>query len=200
MARSRALRRFLRVLELEEEQHRARMASALADLHHLEKLLTAAEDRERAGRRLMNESAQTGKVVDRLAGREESQLARKRAALLKPQIADAEEVARAQRESFSRSVSSGNRRRRSSRSRRLQTQSKPAGAGSGRWTTGFCGGCGRSAICKSGRRARDRRAEWLERERGQGWDCEWLGAFGRAQKQIIGISEENRFGNQGTIR
>jgi len=100
MARSRALRRFLRVLELEEEQHRARMASALADLHHLETLLTAAEDRERAGRQLMNESAQTGKVVDRLAGREESQLARKRAALLKPQIADAEEVARAQRESF----------------------------------------------------------------------------------------------------
>jgi len=100
MARSRALRRFLRVLELEEEQHRARMASALADLHHLEKLLTAAEDRERAGRQLMNESAQTGKVVDRLAGREESQLARKRAALLKPQIADAEEAARAQRKSF----------------------------------------------------------------------------------------------------
>jgi flagellar biosynthesis chaperone FliJ len=100
MAASRALRRLLRVLELEEEQYRTQMEAALNDLKRLEKALTSAGDREREGRRLVTQSATTGELTNRVAGLEESRLGGERAAMLKPRIADAEAVAGSQRKKF----------------------------------------------------------------------------------------------------
>jgi aspartokinase len=93
MAVSRAMRRLLRVLEMQEEQARAQMESALADLRKLERALDAAGERERAGRRLVKTSAAmnetTDPIIDRLAGVEESRTASRQAAALKPKIATA---------------------------------------------------------------------------------------------------------------
>lgn len=100
MAAPRVLRRLLRVLELEEEQYRAQMEAAIADLKQLETALKISESRERKGDRLVAASATTGEVSDRVAGLEESRLARKRAAALKPEIAEAATVAGRRREKF----------------------------------------------------------------------------------------------------
>jgi len=79
---SRALRRLLRIRELEEERSRLVLESALGELSGLEEALTAAAGRDRQGRRLVSFSAQSGELPDRLAGLEESRAAlRQRAAL-----------------------------------------------------------------------------------------------------------------------
>jgi len=72
---SRALRRLLRIRELEEEQSRLALESAMGALSGLEKAVTAAAGRDRQGRRLVSSSAQSGELPDRLAGVEESRLA-----------------------------------------------------------------------------------------------------------------------------
>jgi hypothetical protein len=93
MAVSRAMRRLLRVLEMQEEQARVQMESALADLRRLERALNAAGERERAGRRLVKTSATASaagsEVTDRLAGVEESRMASRQSAALKPRITGA---------------------------------------------------------------------------------------------------------------
>ncbi len=78
MAVSRALRRLLRIRELEEEQSRLALESALGELNRLEASLAAAVERERRGRRLVKASAQTGELPDRLAGLEETRAADRR--------------------------------------------------------------------------------------------------------------------------
>jgi hypothetical protein len=75
---SRALRRLLRVLHLEEEETRRALESALSDLHRLEHALAAAAARNRSGRGLIVQSAVTGELADRLAGLEESLAAARR--------------------------------------------------------------------------------------------------------------------------
>ena len=62
MAVSRAMRRLLRVLEIQEEQYRAALASALADLKRLEGAMAATAERDRGGRRLVAASASTGEL------------------------------------------------------------------------------------------------------------------------------------------
>jgi hypothetical protein len=94
------MRRLLRVLELEEEHYRAQMEAALADLRQLERALTAAGEQERAGRRLVAGSIATGEIADRVSGIEESRLAGKRGAALKPRIAGAEAVAASRQQKF----------------------------------------------------------------------------------------------------
>ena len=89
MAVSQALRRLLRVLEIEEEQS-----------GNLERSLTVTRVRERSGRRLVISSAQSGELRDRLAGLEETRAARRRAEALAPRIADAEVEVTAFREAF----------------------------------------------------------------------------------------------------
>ena len=96
----RNMRRLLHVLEIEEEQRRAEMESALGDLRRLERALEATEEREREGRRLVLASAATGEVVDRLAGLEESRVARRVGAALKPRIAETQAAASARRRDF----------------------------------------------------------------------------------------------------
>ncbi|HUA99500.1 MAG TPA: hypothetical protein VMA34_14310 [Terracidiphilus sp.] len=100
MAVSRPLRRLLRVLDLEEEQRKLALESALASLRQLEHALVAAVQRERGGRGLVTASAATGKLADRLAGLEEARAALRRAAALTPRIADAEEDAADRREEY----------------------------------------------------------------------------------------------------
>lgn len=90
MAVSRALRRVLRVRDLEEEQCRLALESALSELSRLEHALIATSDRDRRGRRLIEASAHSGELPDRLAGLEESHAAVRRANALIPRIAEAE--------------------------------------------------------------------------------------------------------------
>jgi hypothetical protein len=90
MAVSRALRRLLRIRDLEEEQCRLALESALSELRHLENELQAAVERARRGRRLVGASAQSGELTDRLAGLEETRAAKRHTLALVPRITDAE--------------------------------------------------------------------------------------------------------------
>ncbi len=89
MAVSRAMRRLLRIRDLEEEQARLALESGLAELRRLEHALAATADRDRSGRRLVAESVRTAELTDRLAGLEETRAAHRLAGLLEPRIADA---------------------------------------------------------------------------------------------------------------
>jgi aspartokinase len=100
MAVSRAMRRLLRVLEMQEEQAKVQMESALADLRRLERALNAAGERERAGRQLVKTSAMASESTDRLAGVEESRMASRQAAALKPRIAGAGTAVNERRREF----------------------------------------------------------------------------------------------------
>jgi hypothetical protein len=100
MAVSRALRRLLRIRDLEEEQGRLALESALGELRHLENALAAAVERDRRGRRLVEASARTGELPDRLAGLEETRAAGRRSAALGEWIADAELDVAALRQEF----------------------------------------------------------------------------------------------------
>jgi chromosome segregation ATPase len=90
MAVSRALRRLLRVLSLEEEQCRLELEAALGDLRQWEHALSATAERARGGRRLVQASARTGELPDRLAGLEETSAAIRRATALEARIEQAE--------------------------------------------------------------------------------------------------------------
>jgi hypothetical protein len=92
MPASRALRRLLRLLHLEEDETRRALESALVELRRLENSLAEARARDRSGRSLVLESVVTGELVDRIAGLEESLAAARRTAALKPRIADAEQM------------------------------------------------------------------------------------------------------------
>lgn len=100
MAVSRALRRLLRVLNLEEEQAKLALESALGELHRLERAVTVAGDQARAGRLLVSASAQSGELPDRLAGLEESRAAKRRAEALAPRIAAAHTEVESRRQAF----------------------------------------------------------------------------------------------------
>ncbi len=86
MAVSRPLRRLLRIRELEEEQSRLALESALGELHRLDSALVATAERDRRGRRLVSASAQTGELPDRLAGLEETHAAARHAHALSARI------------------------------------------------------------------------------------------------------------------
>jgi flagellar export protein FliJ len=95
-----SLRRLLRIRDLEEEQGKIALESAVADLHRLEGALRAARDRERAGRKRIAESARSGDATDRMAGMVEISAARRHIVALKPRIAAAEWAAAERREEF----------------------------------------------------------------------------------------------------
>jgi hypothetical protein len=105
MAVSRALRRLLRIRDLQEEQSRLALESALGELHSLENALAAAFERGRGGRRLVGASARTGKLTDRLAGLEETRSASRHVEALEPRIdAMGEEVRELRQEFLTRRV------------------------------------------------------------------------------------------------
>jgi flagellar biosynthesis chaperone FliJ len=94
------LRRLLRVLELEEEQCKIALGSAVGALNRLEGMLAGAEDRARGGRQLVAASARSGELTDRLAGLEESRTASRHVQALAPRIAVAKREAADLREVF----------------------------------------------------------------------------------------------------
>jgi flagellar biosynthesis chaperone FliJ len=100
MAVSRTLRRLLRIRSVEEEQSRLALESALSEFNRLEHAMTATGERARRGRRLVEASARSGELTDRLAGLEETRAAGRYAAALAPRIADAELNVSARRQEF----------------------------------------------------------------------------------------------------
>ncbi len=100
MAVSRAMRRLLRIRDLEEEQSRLALESALAEVRSLEAALGAAQERDRRGRRLVAASAQSGELPDRVAGLEETITAQRHSSALTPRIAEAEIEAGTLRQEF----------------------------------------------------------------------------------------------------
>ncbi len=97
---SRALRRLLRIRELEEEQSRLALESALGELGGLENALAQAAWRGREGRRLVASSALSGELPDRHAGLEESRAATKLGAALEEKRNVAEQEAEMLRQNF----------------------------------------------------------------------------------------------------
>lgn len=100
MAASRALRRLLRVRNLQEELSRVALETGLGVLHQLESTKSIAEERERSGHRLIVISAQSGEVEDRLAGLVEMHTAARQADLLAQRIVEAEREVAALRQEF----------------------------------------------------------------------------------------------------
>jgi hypothetical protein len=100
MAVSRAMRRLLRILNLEEEQRQSTLQSALGELKRLERALEAAAVSDRSGRRLVAASAQSGELADRLAGLAEAAAAKRKAAALAPWIKSSEQEVAALRDLY----------------------------------------------------------------------------------------------------
>jgi cell division FtsZ-interacting protein ZapD len=86
MAVTRALRRLLRIRDLQEEQCRLALESSQGELNRLEDALKGTTDRDRRGRRLLEASARNGELPDRLSGLEEMRTAIRIAAVLAPRI------------------------------------------------------------------------------------------------------------------
>jgi hypothetical protein len=91
VAVSRALRRLLRIRDIEEEQCRLEVESAQGDLGKLKDAMGVAVHRSGGGRRLVHDSARSGELPDRLAGLEETRAADRRRVALAPRIVDAEQ-------------------------------------------------------------------------------------------------------------
>lgn len=91
MAVSRALRRLLRIRDLEEEQRRIALESAQGELNRLNHAQVATTGRERWGRRLVGESARSGELPDRLSGLEETRTADRLAQALASRIETVQE-------------------------------------------------------------------------------------------------------------
>src|SRR5580658_9058185 len=98
MAVSRAMRRLLQVLKIQEEECHAAMELARAELKLREQALAYNVERERAGRRLLAASAESGEITDRIAAIEEAHLAKRIAAVLTPRIAEMETAANARQQ------------------------------------------------------------------------------------------------------
>lgn len=97
---SRALRQLLRIRELEEEQSRLALELAVSELRRLEQALDASAQWDRRGRGLIDASARSGALTDRLSGLEESRAAGRLKAALTPRIAEEEQEVAALREKF----------------------------------------------------------------------------------------------------
>jgi hypothetical protein len=92
MGSERLTERIVRIRQIEEDEGRRALDLALQELAELELALRAAQQRERAGRRLVAASAKSGEISDRIAGMEESRSASRRAAALAPRIRAAEDA------------------------------------------------------------------------------------------------------------
>jgi flagellar biosynthesis chaperone FliJ len=90
MAVARVLKRLLHIRDLEEEQSRMALESALGNLHLLQNAQAATIERDRRGRRLVLSSANSGELPDRLAGLEETHISERIAVTLAPRIAGAQ--------------------------------------------------------------------------------------------------------------
>jgi uncharacterized SAM-binding protein YcdF (DUF218 family) len=94
------LRRLLRIRDLEEEQRRIALESAQGELNRLNHAQVATTGRERWGRRLVEESARSGELPDRLSGLEETRTAGRLAQALASRIETVQEDVGKLREEF----------------------------------------------------------------------------------------------------
>ena len=99
MSLSPALRRLLRVREMEEEQRRLALETALSELKALQNALAASRERARVGKALLAGSVAAG-ITDRAAAEVEMEAAARCSAALAPRIAAAELAAVGARESY----------------------------------------------------------------------------------------------------
>jgi len=90
----------LRIRDLEEEQSRIALESAIGDLRQLEHAQAATVERDRRGRRLFDSSVHTGDLPDRLAGLVEQHAADRAQRALSPRILDAEQDVAGLREDY----------------------------------------------------------------------------------------------------
>ena len=97
---SHALRRLVRVRELEEERSRLALARAVAERDRLNHALDLASHRERNGRALIALSVHSGELCDRLAGLEEARIAHRFREVLSERIDAAESEVSERRESY----------------------------------------------------------------------------------------------------
>lgn len=95
-----ALRRLVRLLEVEEEQEQRTLQAALGAVQQLRRIHEQAMEQERRGRRWMAAHAAGAETVDRIAGLEEMRRARRSVAELANRIEAAEEAARFRRASY----------------------------------------------------------------------------------------------------
>jgi hypothetical protein len=100
MAVSHALRRLLQIRGLQEEQSRLALESALGEMNRVQRALEETGERDRRGRRLVETSARTGQLLDRIAGLEEGRTASRQAMALAPQVEALEEKVAVEREAF----------------------------------------------------------------------------------------------------
>ena len=100
MAVSKALERLRRIRDLEEEQRRLALESALGELDGLNRARVDAGARERRGRALVCTAVQSGEVADRRAGHLEAETARRFSRILARHIAATETAAVRLREEF----------------------------------------------------------------------------------------------------
>ena len=97
---TRALRRLLRIRDIEEEQCRHAMEVALTERHRLESALAATAERDRSGRLLITASARSAELPDRLAGLEETRMAKRMAIALRPRLTQIEEIIAVRRQEY----------------------------------------------------------------------------------------------------
>jgi hypothetical protein len=100
MAVSRAMRRLLRIRNLEEEQSRLALEAKVSELRRLEHALSYSVERKRMGRGLVLASARTNQLPDRLAGMEEMRSATSHAEALVPHIERKQEEVAERRQAF----------------------------------------------------------------------------------------------------
>ena len=97
---SNALKRLLHIRDLEQEQHRITLESALGELRQLEEALARAEAREREGRNRFTDSVRTHELTERHSAQVEASIGSHHAHALEPRIARAEVEAALRRQEY----------------------------------------------------------------------------------------------------
>ena len=100
MAASSSLRRLRSIRQIEEEQLRAAMELAVAELRRLETALGETYERVKRARMLTASGVQTGELLDRIAGLEEVRAADRWVEILKRKIDSAENRVQKTRQEF----------------------------------------------------------------------------------------------------
>ncbi len=97
---SNALKRLLRIRDLEQEQHRLALESALSELRRLEAAFGNASERERRGRGELAASVRAGEQEERHPAQVETEIGHSHALVLAPRIRKAEAETMRRRQAF----------------------------------------------------------------------------------------------------
>lgn len=97
---SNALKRLLRIRDLEQEQHRLALEAALSELRRLEAAMGSATERERRGRGELVASVRAGEREERHPALVETEIGQSHALVLAPRIRKAEAETARRRQAF----------------------------------------------------------------------------------------------------